>query len=35
MSGTLTQGLNTFDLTPYCTVGSQRLKLTVTNENGT
>ena len=34
MSGTLVQGTNTFDLTEYCSVGTQKLILTVTDEGG-
>ncbi len=34
MSGALIQGLNTFDLTDYCSVGTQKLILTVTDEGG-
>lgn len=34
MSGTLIQGTNTFDLTEYCSVGTQKLMLTVTDEGG-
>ena len=33
-SGTLVQGLNTFDLTEYCSVGTQKLILTVTDQAG-
>ena len=33
-SGTLTQGRNSFDLTEYCSVGTQKLMLTVTDEGG-
>ena len=34
MSGTLVQGINTFDLTDYVSIGTQKLTLTVTNEGG-
>ena len=33
-TGLLTQGLNTFDLTEHCSIGSQKLTLTVTDEGG-
>lgn len=34
MSGSLTQGLNTFDLTEYVTTGTHKFTLTVTDEGG-
>lgn len=34
MSGSLTQGLNTFDLTEYVTAGTHKFTLTVTDEGG-
>ena len=34
MSGSLIQGLNTFDLTEHCSVGTQKLILTVTDSAG-
>jgi hypothetical protein len=34
MSGSLVQGLNTFDLTEYVTTGSHKFTLTVTDEGG-
>jgi hypothetical protein len=33
-AGALVQGLNTFDLTEHCSVGTQKLMLTVTDEGG-
>ena len=33
-AGALVQGLNTFDLTEHCSVGTQKLILTVTDEGG-
>ena len=33
-AGSLVQGLNTFDLTEHCSVGTQKLILTVTDEGG-
>lgn len=34
MSGNLVQGRNSFDLTEYCSIGSQKFTLTVTDEGG-
>ena len=34
MSGSLVQGRNSFDITDYCTVGTQKFTLTVTDEGG-
>ena len=33
-SGALVQGINTFDMTDYCNVGTQKFTLTVTDEGG-
>ena len=33
-AGSLVQGLNTFDLTEHCSIGTQKLILTVTDEGG-
>ncbi len=34
MSGALVQGVNNFDLTDYCTIGTQKFTLIVTDEGG-
>lgn len=34
MSGALVQGRNTFDITEYCSIGTQKFTLTVTDEGG-
>lgn len=34
MSGAMTQGRNTFDVTSFCTVGTQRFSLTITDTAG-
>ena len=34
MSGTVNQGRNSFDVTDYCSVGTQKFSLTITDEGG-
>ena len=34
MTGNVTQGRNSFDVTDYCTVGTQKFSLTITDEGG-
>ena len=34
MTGSLVQGRNSFDITEYCTIGTQKFTLTVTDEGG-